>query len=99
VSQGLDAFKKAIAMLDPTSPLGQAVLDALKKIGKHAGNPPAETQQNSLQNQLMEAKRNAMQRLEAQRMQQPGLGGNAAAPGAAAPGPLGAAAPPSPMAA
>lgn len=102
-SQALEGLKKAISMLDPTSPLGQAVLDALKKIGKHVGAAPAETQQSSLQNQLIEAKRTAMQRLALQQMQQQGGGASpSAAPGAAAPSPSGAAAPPSqpmPMAA
>ena len=99
-SQALDILKKSAAMLDPTSPLGQAVLHALKTIGKQVGSAPAETQTNSLQSQLMEAKRNAMQRLAQQQMQRPGEGA-AAAPGAAATGASpGAAAPPSqPMAA
>ena len=70
IAQGLESWKKAVAMLDPTSPLGQAVLKALKDVGKHAGSPPQETQVNSLQSQLAEAKRNAMQRLAMQGMGQ-----------------------------
>lgn len=65
----MEALKKSVAMLDPSSPLGQAVLRALKDIGKEVGNVPADAQQNSLQSQLLAARRNAMQRLALQQMQ------------------------------
>jgi hypothetical protein len=89
----MDALKKATAMLDPTSPLGQAVLKALKEIGSKVGAAPPETQANNLQSQLIEAKRSAMQRLAMQQMQQQG-GAQAAAPGGAPPGAAQAAPPP-----
>jgi hypothetical protein len=93
VAQMLELAKKAIAGLDMSSPIGQAVAAFLKSAGKHAGHAPAETQQNSLQNQLVEAKRNAMQRLALQQMQARG-GAASGAPAAGAP--PGAGAPPSP---
>lgn len=84
-AQALDALKKAAAMLNPSSPLGQAVLDALKRIGKEAGSAPPETQVSSLQSQLVEAKRNAMQRLAMQQMQQRGQQAPPLVAGGAAP--------------
>ena len=58
-AQALEAMKKAVGVGDPTTPLGQAILRALKEIGKQVGGaPPPETQANSLQSQLVEAKRN-----------------------------------------
>lgn len=83
VAQALDSLKKAIAMLDPSAPLGQAVADALKKLGKEVGSAPPETQVNSIQSQLIEAKRNAMQRLALQQMSQQGAQQPGAAPAAA----------------
>lgn len=71
-AQALDGLKKAMSMLSPSSPLGQAVLDALKKLGKEVGSAPPETQMNSLQSQMVEARRNAMQRLVMQKMMQGG---------------------------
>lgn len=99
-AQMLEIGKKAAALLDPTSPLGQAVLKALQSIGKHVGSAPPETQVNSLMSQLVEAKRNAMQRLALQQMQHQGGPNPAAAAQGAVPGqapPAAGAAPTSPM--
>lgn len=82
-AQMLEIGKKAAAMLDPGSPIGQAVLHFLKSGGKHAGTAPAETQVNSLQSQLVEARRNAMQRLAMQQMM--AHPGGPPSPGGAAP--------------
>ena len=97
VAQALDQMRQAMSKLDPTSPIGLAVSRALNDIGKKVGAAPPETQVNSLQSQLIEAKRGAMQRLA---LQQPGGGAAAAAPGGGGgpPGPSGPAAAP-PMAA
>lgn len=100
-AQMLEIGKKAASMLDPTSPLGQAVLHALKAIGKQVGSAPAETQVNSLQSQLVEARRNAMMRLALQQMQSGGAAPqppSGAAPGVQ-PSPSGAAPPQQAMAA
>jgi hypothetical protein len=85
VAQALDQMRQAMSKLDPTSPIGLAVSRALNDIGKKVGAAPPETQVNSLQSQLIEAKRSAMQR---QQLQQGG-GAAAAAPGGggAPPGP------------
>ncbi len=85
VAQGLEALRKSVGMLDPTSPLGQAVLHALKAIGSKVGSPPPETQVNSLQSQLEEAKRSGMQRLAMMQMQNQGGAPPGAAPGGAPP--------------
>lgn len=82
----LEAGRKAIALLDPTSPLGQAVLNAVKTIGKQVGAAPPETHVNNLQSQLVDAKRNAMQRLAMMQMQQQGGAPGGGQPGAAPPG-------------
>lgn len=84
-AQMLEIGKKAMAMLDASSPLGQAVLDALKRIGKEVGAAPPETQVNSLQSQLMEARRNAMQRAAMMQLQARAAQGGppGAAPGGA----------------
>lgn len=71
-SQAMEGLKKAMTMLSPSSPLGQAVLDALKRIGKEVGSAPPETQTNSLKSQLVDATRNAMLRAVMQRAQQQG---------------------------
>lgn len=63
VSEALDKMRQASANLDPNSELGQAVLTALKTIGRHVGAPPPEAKVSSLFGQLIEARRNAMQRL------------------------------------
>ena len=101
-AQALEAMKKAVGVGDPTTPLGQAILRALKEIGKQVGGaPPPETQANSLQSQLVEAKRSAMQRIALQQMHQQG-GGAALPVGGAPPGvapPPGGAPPPSAAAA
>ncbi len=105
-AQMLEIGKKAAAMLDPSSPLGQAVLHALKTIGKQAGTAPPETQVNSLQSQLIEARRSAMQRLALQQMmmqhagaQQPPGAQPGAPPGAPQGAPPGAMPQPQPAAA
>lgn len=63
VSQALEAMKKAAPLVDPSSPLGQAIFAALKSLGRHAGAAPPETQVPSLMGQLQDAKRSAMQRI------------------------------------
>lgn len=72
VAQALEGLKKAGAMLSPASPLGQAVYEALRKLGKEVGSAPPETQTNSLKSQLVDATRNAMLRAVMQRAQQQG---------------------------
>lgn len=84
VSQGVELLKKAMMMVDAGSPLGQAIVDAIKRLSKEAGSPPQETQVNSLQSQLMEARRNAMQKAAMMQLQARAAQGGA--PGAPAPG-------------
>ena len=99
VAQGLESMKKAIALLDPMTPLAQAVARALEQIAKKAGSPPPETNVNSLRSQAVEAQRTAMQRLAMQNMQQQGGSPTPAMHGAASGAPSGAAPLPSAMAA
>lgn len=97
VSQALELMQKAMGMVGPSTPLGQALLDSMKKLGKQAGSAPAEQQVNSLQSQLIEAQRSAMQRAALQQQSMAGggaPGGAMASPGASAAGPM-----PSPLAA
>ena len=99
VAQGLESLKKAIALLDPMTPLGPAVARALEQIGKKAGSPPPEAQANSLQAQAMEARRTALQRLAMSQQQQQGASPMGAMPGAAQPvGSTQGSAAPSPLA-
>lgn len=62
-AQGLQVLQKAMALVDPTSALGQAIATALRTVGKQVGSPPAEQQVTSLQSQLLDAQRSAMQRV------------------------------------
>lgn len=84
-AQGLEAFKKAMMLADVSSPLGQALADAIKRVGKEVGSVPQGTQQASLVAQLAEARRNALQRTALMQMQQsarpPAPGGVPGVPG------------------
>ena len=91
VSQALEAMKKAAPLVDPSSPMGQAILSALKSLGRHAGAAPPETQVPSLYGQLQDAQRTAMQRLALQQIASKTAG---AAPAAAPSPPLQAGASP-----
>lgn len=102
VAQALDAMRKAIAVLDPTSPLGQAVLAATKNLGKQVGSAPPEAQVSNLYGQLQDARRTAMQRLALMNMANKagGAGSAPVSPPVATGGAPAAAAPPAtPMAA
>lgn len=95
-AQALQIMQKALAVVSPTTPLGQALAHALKTIGKQVGSPPESQLVNSLQSQLIEAQRSAMQRAAIAH----NLSGNVAAPGAASPAsPSAAPGPMMPMAA
>ena len=75
VSQALEAMKKAAPLVDASSPLGQAIFETLKKLGKHVGAAPPESQVPSLYSQLQDARRTALQRLAMMQMGQPMAGG------------------------
>lgn len=79
VSQALDALKKAGPLVDPSSPLGQAIYSTLKSLGRHAGAAPPETQVPSLYAQLQDARRTALQRLAMMQLQNRTAGGAPAA--------------------
>ena len=100
VSQALEAMKKAAPLVDPSSPMGQAILSALKSLGRHAGAAPPETQVPSLYGQLQDAQRTAMQRLALQQIASKTAGAAPSAPTTPSP-PVGAApaAPAAPLAA
>ncbi|MDE2020367.1 MAG: hypothetical protein KGJ13_08535 [Patescibacteria group bacterium] len=79
-AQALQIMQKALGIVSPTTPLGQALAHALKTIGKQVGSPPESQLVNSLQSQLIEAQRSAMQRAAIAHNL---TGGGVAAPGAA----------------
>ncbi len=87
-SQALSVLQKAMAMVDPTTALGQAIADTLRRHGKQVGSPPEEQKINSLQSQIVDAQRNIMQRIALQHMAQSnrtGQLGGTLTPGAATP--------------
>lgn len=93
-AQMVEIGKKALPMVDVGTPLGQAILEAIKKLSREASNVPRDAIVNSLKSQLQTAQQQQMARMVAG-------GGAPAAPGAmpgaapagpATPAPQGAAA-------
>lgn len=67
-AQMVEIGKKALPLLDVGSPLGQAILEAIKKLSREASNVPHDAIVNSLKSQLQTAQQQQMMRAVAGRL-------------------------------